>query len=72
VAAPTKEIALQQMRSGQRALTRDTICGVHRTLWGYVMQLPEPQRSEAEDLLADAYLMGSKMHFKLREYKSRS
>lgn len=72
MAAPDIPTALAQMRSGKRAQTRNTICGVHRILWTYIDQLPEPQRSEAEALLAEAYLMGSKMHRKLVERKKQA
>ena len=72
MAAPDIPTALAQMRSGARAQTKDTICGVHRILWTYIDQLPEPQRSEAEALLAVAYVMGSKMSTKLVERKKEA
>lgn len=70
MAAPDYDTALQQLRSGLRALSDTTICGVQRQLWHYINQLPEPQRTDAEVLLAAAYVMGSKMDRKLREYKT--
>jgi len=75
MAAFTRETALAQMRSRSRpsytAGRLDTICAVHRDLWLYINALPEPQRTEAEELLLTAYLMGSKMNAKLVEYKSK-
>jgi hypothetical protein len=69
MAAFTWDNALMQLRSGRRGLNDNTICGVQRQLWVYLDQLPEPQRTDAEVLLVAAYLMGSKMHAKLVEYK---
>ena len=41
-------------------------------MWAYVDLLPEPKRSEAEALLAAAYVMGSKMHARLVEYRKNA
>jgi hypothetical protein len=68
VAAFSRDAALQQLRSGLRGLNDNTICGVHRQLWVLIHKLPEPERTDAEVLLAAAYLMGSKMNKRLVEY----
>lgn len=62
MAALTPEAARMQLRSQHSPQTYDTICGVHRALWVFIDQLPEPQRSQAEELLVTACVMGSKMH----------
>jgi hypothetical protein len=62
MSALNTERALMQLRSQHGPQNYDTICGVQRALWRYIDQLPEPQRSEAETLLADAYVMGSKLY----------
>jgi hypothetical protein len=69
MAAPSLEVALKQLRSQHGPQSYDTICGVQRALWAYVDLLPEPKRSEAEALLAVAYVMGSRMHARLVEYR---
>jgi hypothetical protein len=68
MAAFSAEVALAQLRSQHGPQNYDTICGMQRALWAYVDLLPEPQRSEAETLLAGAYVMGSKMQARLVEY----
>lgn len=72
MAAFTPEKARMQLRSQHGPQNYDTVCGIHRALWAYIDLLPEPQRSEAEELLVTAYLMGSKMNEKLVDYKRRS
>jgi hypothetical protein len=69
MAAPSPEVALKQLRSQHGPQSYDTICGVQRALWPYIDLLPEPKRTEAEALLAAAYVMGSKMHARLVEQK---
>ena len=71
MAAQSPDVALVQLRSQHGPQNYDTICGVQRALWAYLNLLPEPQRSEAEALLAAAYVMGSKMHARLVELKSK-
>lgn len=72
VAAPSLDTARRQLRSQHGPQSYDTICGVQRALWPYIDLLPEPQRSQAEDLLATACVMGSKMNARLVELKQRS
>jgi hypothetical protein len=62
MAAMSPDAARMQLRSQHSPQSYDTICGVHRALWPYIDSLPEPQRSEAEELLVTACVMGSKMH----------
>lgn len=69
MAAFTRDGALMQLRSQHGPQNYDTICGVHRALWPFIDRLPEPQRTEAEDLLATAFVMGSKMNRRLVERK---
>ena len=69
MAAFTPDAARMQLRSQHGPQNYDTLCGVQRALWAYIDRLPEPERSQAEELLVAAYLMGSKMHAKLVEYK---
>lgn len=72
MAAWTPETALAQLRSQHGPQNYDTICGVQRALWPFIDLLPEPQRSEAEHLLATAYVMGSKMQAKMIERKQQA
>jgi hypothetical protein len=69
MAAFSPETALRQLRSQHGPQNYDTICGVQRALWPYIDRLPEPQRSQAEALLATAYVMGSKMNARLLEQR---
>jgi len=65
VAAYTPELALMQLRSQHGPQNYNTVCGLHRAMWPYINQLPEPQRTEAEKLLVEAHLLGSKQHRQL-------
>lgn len=70
MAAFSPETARVQIRSQHGPQNYDTICGVQRALWAYIDLLPEPKRSQAEELLVTAYVMGSKMQAKLVERKN--
>ena len=71
MAAYSPEVARMQLRSQHGPQSYDTICGVQRALWVYLDLLPEPKRSEAEDLLVTAYVMGSKMAACLAEHRKK-
>lgn len=63
----TREEALVALR---RASSFRTICEVHREIYDAAETLPEPQKSEIQNKILEAFIMGKKMDAKLREYKA--
>lgn len=63
----TREEALISLR---RASSFRTICEVHREIFDLVESLPSPQKEKCQNLILEAFIMGKKMDFKLREYKA--
>lgn len=59
--------ALVSMR---RASSWRTICEVHREIYDAAESLPEPVKTQIQDRVIEAFIMGKKIDARLREYKA--
>jgi tRNA U54 and U55 pseudouridine synthase Pus10 len=62
-----RDEALVWMR---RASSFRTICEVHREIFDGCEELPEPLKTQLQDLVIEAFVMGKKIDAKLREYRA--